>query len=77
MVRLGAKLDSVDKRGYTALHIAIVEGTSEAVYELLQLGFLEKVDETNYFVHPFMICDYSNGVFYKNDSIICRRNSML
>ncbi len=60
MVSLGARMDAVDNRGYTALHIAIYEGAPEAVTMLLQLDFLQKVDLSNH-PHPFMISDYSNG----------------
>ena len=59
MVSLGARMDAVDNRGYTALHVAIYEGAPKAVTMLLQLDFLQKVDLSNY-PHPFMLCDYSS-----------------
>ena len=59
LVRLGANITATDNRGYTALHIAIAEGTIEAVKALIKVGALEADCYTSV-QHPTLLFDHQN-----------------
>ena len=67
-VDAGADISATDDRGYTALHIAVYEGTAEAVEHLLQLDAMKKVmDHSAGIPHPSMLFDCNSKIYFSLD----------